>query len=157
MDVGQRFIFLKELQLKPAATLMRFFDFPSTQDIATHQRITQDKSANLCFPWIPLHRTPTLLIATSEYPAGMDLGQSTLDQVHVSVNTVVVKAQWPLLKSRLQKSTQIAGSKTKLAKFLGVKLASVSQWLTDSESAREPGAETTLRMLRWVEQQERKT
>lgn len=81
--------------------------------------------------------------------------QSTLDSVHASVNSGDVKAQWPLLKKRLQKASEPVGLKSKLAEFLGVKLASVSQWLSDSDSQREPGAETTLRMLRWVELQER--
>lgn len=71
-------------------------------------------------------------------------------------NTPSVKAQWPLLKKRLQKATEATGRKTRLAEFLGVKLSNVSQWLTDHESAREPGAETALQMLNWVEQQERK-
>lgn len=79
-----------------------------------------------------------------------------LTSVHASVKPSEVQPQWPLLKRRLQKATEGSGSKSKLAKFLGAKLASVSQWLTDSDNAREPGAETALRMLRWVEQQERK-
>lgn len=77
--------------------------------------------------------------------------------VYASVKSLSVKAQWPLLKQRLQKATAASGTKTKLADFLGVELASVSQWLTDKKGvAREPGAETTLRMLYWVQQQERK-
>jgi transcriptional regulator with XRE-family HTH domain len=81
--------------------------------------------------------------------------KTTLDTVHATVNSDDVKAQWPLLKKRLKAATAVAGSKTQLAEFVGVKLASVSQWLSDSESQREPGAETTLRLLQWVEQQER--
>lgn len=69
-------------------------------------------------------------------------------------NTKSVKAQWPLLKARLQKATSEKGGKSRLAEFLGVPLVSVSQWLTDSESAREPGAETALRMLYWVERRQ---
>lgn len=82
--------------------------------------------------------------------------ESNLTYVYASVNTSNVKAQWPLLKQRLQQATAHTGGKSRLAKFLGVQLASVSQWLTDSDNAREPGAETALRMLTWVEQQERK-
>ncbi|HWC59394.1 MAG TPA: helix-turn-helix transcriptional regulator [Verrucomicrobiae bacterium] len=85
------------------------------------------------------------------------LESAPLTNVHVSANTPRVKAQWPILKRRLQVATsEIDGGKTRLAEFLGVKLASVSQWLTDNKNAREPGAETTLQMLRWVELQERK-
>jgi transcriptional regulator with XRE-family HTH domain len=79
----------------------------------------------------------------------------SLTRIHVSVNTSDVKAQWPLLKKRLQRATAETGSKSRLAEFLGAKLASVSQWLTDSDNAREPGADTALRMLQWVERQER--
>lgn len=82
--------------------------------------------------------------------------QLGLTDVHASVNSEDVKAQWPLLKKRLQKATAVKGGKSRLAEFLGEKLASVSQWLTDSTNAREPGAETALRMLNWVERQERK-
>jgi transcriptional regulator with XRE-family HTH domain len=76
---------------------------------------------------------------------------------NVSVTNTDVKAQWPILKKRLQAATANRGGKSKLAKFLGVQVQAVSQWLTDhKESEREPGAETALRMLNWVEQQERK-
>jgi predicted transcriptional regulator len=42
--------------------------------------------------------------------------------------------------------------KTELADFLGAPMASVSRWLSGK---REPGRNTTLKMLRWVERQER--
>lgn len=81
------------------------------------------------------------------------LKKNHLTEVNASVKPAEVKAQWPILKKRLQEATAAAGTKTKLAEFLGVQLASVSQWLTDSKNAREPGAETALRMLRWIEAQ----
>jgi len=89
------------------------------------------------------------------FPSGQGQEKTPLDNVHAPVNSGEVKAQWPILKKRLQKAAEPFGKKSKLAEFLGVKLASVSQWLSDSESQREPGAETTLRLLNWVEQQER--
>lgn len=79
-----------------------------------------------------------------------------LTEITSSGNTPDVKAQWPLLKQRLQKATEATGKKSRLSEFLGVKLSNVSQWLTDHKSAREPGAETALRMLKWLEHQERK-
>lgn len=83
--------------------------------------------------------------------------KESLTSLNESVKSESVKPLWPLLKERLNKATAEPGTKTKLAKFLGVELASVSQWLTDKKtSAREPGAETALRMLHWVELQERK-
>ena len=66
-----------------------------------------------------------------------------------------VKELWPSLKQRLQLAAAKAGKKSELAKFLGVDLTRVSQWLTEKKFAREPGAEYTLQMLHWVEQQER--
>jgi transcriptional regulator with XRE-family HTH domain len=57
------------------------------------------------------------------------------------------------LLDRLNKATSQRGMKSKLAKVMGVPLSNVSQWLSGE---REPGGETTLRLLRWVEQQERK-
>lgn len=69
----------------------------------------------------------------------------------------IVKPQWPALKQRLQKASAKAGGKSALAKFLGVDLSRVSQWLSDSKkTTREPGAEYALQMLKWVEQQERR-
>jgi transcriptional regulator with XRE-family HTH domain len=63
-----------------------------------------------------------------------------------------VKSPMANLLDRLKEATSRRGMKTTLAKFMGVALANVSQWLSGE---REPGGETTLRLLRWVEQQER--
>jgi transcriptional regulator with XRE-family HTH domain len=48
---------------------------------------------------------------------------------------------------RLKRATAERGMKTELAHFLKVPLVSVSRWLSGE---REPGGETTLRMLAWV-------
>jgi DNA-binding transcriptional regulator YiaG len=63
-----------------------------------------------------------------------------------------VKSQLKNLLADLNRLTEEQGKKTELAEFLGAPLASVSRWLSGE---REPGGETTLKMLRWVEQQER--
>jgi len=84
-------------------------------------------------------------------------GKESFTLRNASVTNTDVKALWPVLKKRLQAATADRGGKSALAQFLGVKVQAVSQWLTDNEeSKREPGAETALRMLKWVEQQERK-
>jgi transcriptional regulator with XRE-family HTH domain len=75
-----------------------------------------------------------------------------VDKVGVSANNEGVKHSLPNLLDRLEKATQEHGKKSELANFLGVELVSVSKWLS---GAREPGGETTLKMLTWVEQQER--
>lgn len=63
-----------------------------------------------------------------------------------------VRSPMANLLERLNRATQERGMKSKLARFMGVPLANVSQWLSGE---REPGGETTLRLLQWVEQQER--
>jgi DNA-binding transcriptional regulator YiaG len=63
-----------------------------------------------------------------------------------------VKSQLNNLLADLNRLTKESGKKTELADYLGAPLASVSRWLSGE---REPGGETTLKMLRWVQQQER--
>lgn len=75
-----------------------------------------------------------------------------LTTVSESDNIRGVKDKLPSLLKRLKVATAQRGKKSELAKFLGVSLVQVSQWLTGD---REPGGETTLRLLHWVEQQER--
>jgi len=77
---------------------------------------------------------------------------STLTNVVLSDNIDNVKAQLPALLKRLNEMTRERGTKTALAKFMGVKLPTVSRWLSGD---KEPGGETTLKLLHWVEQQER--
>jgi DNA-binding transcriptional regulator YiaG len=62
-----------------------------------------------------------------------------------------VKAQLDNLLARLNRLTQEPGKKTELADFLSAPLASVSRWLSGK---RDPGGETTLKLLRWVQEQE---
>ena len=78
--------------------------------------------------------------------------QKPIDNVSESVNIKAVKPQLPILLEKLKNATKQRGQKSALAKFLGVPLARVSQWLSGD---RQPGGETTLRMLQWVEAQER--
>ena len=63
-----------------------------------------------------------------------------------------VKSQLENLLAALNRLTEKSGKKTELADFLDAPLASVSRWLSGK---RDPGGETTLQLLRWVEQQER--
>lgn len=69
-----------------------------------------------------------------------------------SVKHVGVRNLLPGLLARLRAATKKRGTKSALAEYLGVPLASISQWLSGE---REPGGETTLRLLNWVERQER--
>lgn len=75
-----------------------------------------------------------------------------LYNVPIRDNNEAVKARLPTLIKRLNEATTERGTKTALAKFMDVPLSKVSQWLS---GAHEPGGETTLQLLHWVEQQER--
>lgn len=57
------------------------------------------------------------------------------------------------LRSRLRKATQQRGSQSQLAKLMGVPPSSVSAWISGT---KEPSGSTTLALLSWVEQWERK-
>ncbi len=76
-----------------------------------------------------------------------------LTETAISEKLPAVKSQLRNLLARLNLLTSELGKKTELAEFLGAPLASVSRWLSGE---REPGGETTLQMLRWVQEQERK-
>jgi transcriptional regulator with XRE-family HTH domain len=151
MDISQRFIFLNQLQQKPAATLSRFFGFPTQEELAAHVMLSRSKERALLFPWMPERRSPS--IARWNF----DVSRQFYDNQKQLTNTATcssftgdVKKQWPALKQKLQQATAEAGAKSRLAKFLDVDLTRISQWLTASKRAREPGAEYALRMLYWV-------
>jgi transcriptional regulator with XRE-family HTH domain len=78
---------------------------------------------------------------------------SSLTHPSNSYKTVGVKSPLASLRARLNKLTAQSGKKSELADYLGAPLASVSRWLSGD---REPGGEITLKMLHWVELQERK-
>ena len=63
-----------------------------------------------------------------------------------------VKPILPKLIERLRKATKERGRKTELASWLGVAPQKVTDWLSERV---EPSGEITLRLLHWVEQQER--
>jgi DNA-binding transcriptional regulator YiaG len=69
-----------------------------------------------------------------------------------SLTNDLVKPVLPKLIERLKRATEARGSKSELAAWLGVHRQSVTDWLSGKQ---EPGGETTLRMLQWVEQRER--
>ncbi|HLH53446.1 MAG TPA: helix-turn-helix transcriptional regulator [Verrucomicrobiae bacterium] len=75
-----------------------------------------------------------------------------IDEITASDNNADVKSPMKNLLWRLNRATAERGMKSKLAKVMGVPLANVSQWLSGE---REPGGETTLKLLDWVDQQER--
>jgi transcriptional regulator with XRE-family HTH domain len=80
-----------------------------------------------------------------------DPNQNLTEAEIVDIHTNV-KYELPVLLERAKKVSSASGKKSELAFFLRVPLASVSRWLSGE---REPGGEITLRLLKWVEQQER--
>ena len=94
----------------------------------------------------------TKVTRDSKWAAAIVSQISELTNVYDSVNNTGVTPKLPNLLNRLKKASEQRGKKSALAKFLGVSLVQVSQWLMGD---REPGGETTLRLLHWVEQQER--
>jgi DNA-binding transcriptional regulator YiaG len=80
-------------------------------------------------------------------------GKKHLTDTSYWTTTENVKELLPNLRDKLKKLTESAGKKSELADFLGAPLASVSRWLSGD---REPGGEITLKLLKWVEKQERK-
>lgn len=68
-------------------------------------------------------------------------------------NADVKTAMLPSLIERLNAVTQVRGKKSELAQFLEVPAARVSEWLA---KRKEPGGETTLQLLAWVEAEEAK-
>lgn len=69
-----------------------------------------------------------------------------------SLTKVSVQAVLPKLIHRLKRATEARGKKSELADWLGVHRQMVTDWLSGKQ---EPGGENTLRLLHWVELQER--
>ena len=88
-----------------------------------------------------------------EAQAKKNISKETLTDVTVCDKYTSMKSPLANLRARLNRATNQRGMKSKLAKFMGVPLANVSQWLSGD---REPGGETTLRLLHWVQKQEGK-
>jgi len=83
---------------------------------------------------------------------GIIPAEKGLTKITYNGNISIVTPRLPTLLKRLNEATRARGTKTALAKFMGVPLPKISQWLSGTY---EPGGETTLRLLHWVEQQER--
>lgn len=64
----------------------------------------------------------------------------------------VVKSEMQHLLDKVRKLTEPRGAQSALAEFLQVPTSRVSEWLSGK---CEPGGQNTLRLLQWVEQQER--
>ncbi|MBI2928048.1 MAG: helix-turn-helix transcriptional regulator [Verrucomicrobia bacterium] len=79
--------------------------------------------------------------------------EKSLTNVSGLADSAPVQSTMRKLLERLNRATEPRGKKAQLARKLGVPRQCVSDWLSGK---REPGGETTLRLLNWVEQEERK-
>ena len=96
-------------------------------------------------------------VTRAYYSKSKTLKINQLTETESEAKTKDVKPILPGLLARLRKATEEPGKKSELAKFLDAPLASVSRWLSaDPKVQREPGGEIALKMLHWVEAQERK-
>lgn len=114
---------------------------------------------NEIVPLVTAHfaRVASQKAADAGKPTGLINDLTDSSESFKGIAHVKIASQWPELKRRLQKATEAVGAKPALAKVLNVDPTQISQWLSESKSAREPGGDYALRMLKWVELQERKT
>ncbi len=77
--------------------------------------------------------------------------ESGLTSVTEVINPSPVHSEVTKLLDRVRKAASEPGKKSALAEFLGVARPRVSEWLSGRQ---EPGGETTLRLLQWVEREE---
>lgn len=93
--------------------------------------------------WIRIRSSVTSKFADAE--------SKGLTHLTLKSNSSPVRSELKILIKRLQQATAAPGTKVRLARLLGVPASRVSEWLSGK---KEPGGETTLRLLRWVEAQE---
>jgi transcriptional regulator with XRE-family HTH domain len=96
-----------------------------------------------------------LLAASNQFQSDHadESAKSQLTPASTSATLPSVKSQLESLLVTLNRLAKAPGKKTELADFLGAPLASVSRWLSGK---RDPGGETTLRLLEWVQAEEAK-
>lgn len=87
-----------------------------------------------------------LAVGLERYSQHSGLTNSSLKRINTPMLTL------DQLVRKLKVRCRERGKKAALARKLGVPAARVSEWLSGK---KEPGGETTLRLLQWVEQQER--
>lgn len=132
--------FLDELFLRGAQIVARYPRDTDKQAVAARKEEMRQIVAERRFPGENLE-------------GSKDISKTSLTIVSDNVNINLVKPQMPDFLERLRKATAERGQKTALADFLKVPLARVSQWLSGE---RDPDGENTLRLLKWVQRQERK-
>jgi transcriptional regulator with XRE-family HTH domain len=151
MDVSQRYIFLNLLQQNPAATLNRFFGFPSRQELENHIVLREAKNPISSIPWMPERCWPSIRAWDSQGWLGSEekinreiglTGSSPKGKVEG------VKSEIQKLIDQVKRKASGPGAKSQLARTLGVSPARISEWLSGK---KEPGGDYALRLQKWVE------
>ena len=124
-------------------TFKRFFGFSTPEVKKPAMAWLRTMALSPDAPLGPLHG-----IATENFQEN-DLTQYPQESISSGVKPIM-----PKLLERLRKATAERGQQAKLAETLGVSPQKVNDWLSGRV---EPSGETTLRLLHWVELQERKT
>jgi hypothetical protein len=96
-----------------------------------------------------LERRTAMATLDADYNATRGLTPITAER-----NLSPMKSPLAKLIDRVRDATRLKGMKAELAKSLNVPAPRVSEWLRSMDPV-EPSGETTLRLLQWVEQQER--
>jgi transcriptional regulator with XRE-family HTH domain len=94
----------------------------------------------------------SFIAAAAAQSAQKEISKQVLTDVVPKDNIQTMQDEMQTFRARLTKATAARNQKAALAKWLGVSMSSVSNWLA---GRKEPSGETTLRLLHWVEQQER--
>lgn len=114
--------------------------------------INANRLTNFVDAWAAVRDVLFTLPAPPATASSQNDEKKDLTNVVLSATRGDVQTQMQKFLERLKKATSQRGQQTALADFLGVHRVSVSKWLSGK---KEPGGEITLKMLQWVEQQER--
>jgi transcriptional regulator with XRE-family HTH domain len=126
--------FLSPKARKDVATMLELMSTP--QGIEAYRQITEILFRGVGAPQAADEKT----------------SKQVLTSISVSANVSAMQSEIKRLRDRLNRATAAKGMKTQLAAKMGVPLPCISDWLSGK---REPAGDTTLRLLHWVEQQER--
>jgi DNA-binding transcriptional regulator YiaG len=142
--------FSSEQMAENFARVLAMFANDMLKQLRWKGRVTNPRWEPGTFPFIP--KNPL-----DKIPDNVEqLHQQQIRRLTIDVNartTGIVSPALPKLIERLKRATEARGRKTELAAWLKVPRQSVTDWLSNRQ---EPGGETTLQLLHWVEQQERK-
>lgn len=108
--------------------------------------------SGMCRKFIQSNQAKIVDSGAAKATCVQNIARNGLTSISLKGKNSPMKSEVAKLIARLKHQTRKAGAKSELARFLDVAPARVSEWLSGD---KEPGGEYTLRLLYWVEQQER--